>query len=217
MKNMYLTNATCPRCGKQLKTSDVENFAFFCERCGELVAVNEVKQIWDEDNLLEISIEMSEEKYQKCEPELMALTDKYKCAFLGHDDVFGYTDFGWEEKFSDDKIVNRFVNELETIIDEETRQLKEQILKGLNNGTIKIANRCEELGCIGLCCIIGEYAFYFCGDAFSWTETEYWEKYTKEETADMILYCLLNGEACGLCEEEMEYYKTILKEETERK
>lgn len=44
VKITYETSAKCPRCGRQLKTSDVKGYPFVCEKCDENFYGFEVKE-----------------------------------------------------------------------------------------------------------------------------------------------------------------------------
>lgn len=118
MSNMnvksLLTNACCPKCGQQLKTSDIKGYGFLCENCDENFYTIEVKVPHGE--LSTISIKMSSEQFTKLLHELNNLCSKYGCSFLGHDDEMDYTDFGWEDGFPESQIMNDFTEELESLI-----------------------------------------------------------------------------------------------------
>ena len=91
---------------------------------------------------------------------------------------------------------------------------KKMIKNGFKNKRISIEN--EYGGCIGLCCRIGDDAFYFAGaESDSLTEKEWWKKYTLEDTVSMLYEILKNKEAAesnGIDEDELYYYKLILGE-----
>lgn len=56
---------------------------------------------------------------------------------------------------------------------------KENIRKGLNSGLISITS--DQGGCCGICCKIGDYAFYFLDFDEDVLLEEFWTKYSKEE------------------------------------
>lgn len=88
---------------------------------------------------------------------------------------------------------------------------KENIKKGLDTGLISVT--LDKGGCCGICCEIGNYAFYFL--AFDEVPLEeFWTKYSKEEITTMIWSVIKNKETAeknGLSEEEQEYYEELLK------
>lgn len=74
---------------------------------------------------------------------------------------------------------------------------KENIRKGLDSGLISITS--DQGGCCGICCKIGDHAFYFLDFDEDVLLEEFWTKY--KETA----------EKNGLSEEEQGYYEGLLK------
>lgn len=63
---------------------------------------------------------------------------------------------------------------------------REMIRNGFESGTVSIEE--EYAGCIGICCRIGDNAFYFLGsEDDDLTKEEYWESYTLEEKTRMKL------------------------------
>ena len=91
---------------------------------------------------------------------------------------------------------------------------KKMIKNGFKNKRISIEY--EYGGCIGLCCRIGDNAFYFAGaENDNLTEKEWWEKYTLEDTVSMLYEILKDKEAAelhGIDEDELYYYQLILGE-----
>lgn len=91
---------------------------------------------------------------------------------------------------------------------------KEMIKNGFKNKRISIEY--EYAGCIGLCCRIGDNAFYFArtqDDCL--TEKEWWEKYTLEDTVSMLYEILKDKESAesnGIDEDELYYYQLVLGE-----
>ena len=90
-----------------------------------------------------------------------------------------------------------------------TRELVEN---GFETGIISIE---EEYGdCLGICCKIGDNAFYFVGsEDVNLTKEEYWKSYTLDMTIDMIFNILKNtksAEENGLEGWEHDYYKAML-------
>lgn len=100
------------------------------------------------------------------------------------------------------------------------KQPKEEVIlteKEIENGfkTYLININDSVYGCIGICCQIGENAFYFLDDEDnSLSISNYWEIYSLEETVDMIWKILKNettAEEHGICD--YEYYVDVLKGE----
>ena len=89
---------------------------------------------------------------------------------------------------------------------------KELITKGFESGMISIED--GYAGCIGICCRIGDNAFYFIGiEDEALSKEDYWKSYTLETTIDMIFNILKNSESAeenGLDSTELEYYTTCL-------
>ena len=89
---------------------------------------------------------------------------------------------------------------------------REMIKNGFENCVISIDNDCY--GCVGICCRIGDNAFYFVGNEDEdLTIEEYWKSYTLDMTIDMIYEILKNVESAednGLGDGEWEYYRAIL-------
>lgn len=100
------------------------------------------------------------------------------------------------------------------------KQSKEEVIltkKEIENGfkTYLININDSVYGCIGICCQIGENAFYFLdGEDNSLSISNYWEIYSLEETVDMIWKILKNettAEEHGIYDYEYEYYVDVLK------
>lgn len=89
---------------------------------------------------------------------------------------------------------------------------RDMIKNGFENGIISIED--DYAGCIGICCKIGEMAFYFLGsEDENITKEEYWESYTLDMTIDMIFNILKDVESAeehGLDEAELDYYTSVL-------
>ena len=90
---------------------------------------------------------------------------------------------------------------------------REMIKKGFKNGIISIED--DYAGCIGICCRIGDNAFYFLGsEDDNLTKEEYWESYTLDMTIDMIFNMLKDVESAeenGIDCVELDYYEAVLK------
>ena len=90
---------------------------------------------------------------------------------------------------------------------------RKMIKKGFENGIISIEDDYE--GCMGICCKIGDNAFYFLGSQDdNITKEEYWKSYTLDMTIDMIFDILKStksAEENGLDDWEIGYYESVLK------
>ena len=94
LKKIFRTNVICPKCGKHLYTTDVYGYDFTCKECDENILSFEVKKV--DAEILEISIPMSVENYEKNEEKLKDIADVYNCDFLGFDDTCNTIDIGWD-------------------------------------------------------------------------------------------------------------------------
>ena len=68
-------------------------------------------------------------------------------------------------------------------------------------------------GCTGICCKLGDYAFYFVGTDDQMSVEEYWQSYTKDMTVKMLHDVLKNQSAAeenGIEMYEWKYYCSIL-------
>lgn len=96
---------------------------------------------------------------------------------------------------------------------------REMIRNGFETGIISIEE--EYGGCLGICCRIGDNAFYFIdSEDAELTKDEYWKKYTLDVTVDTIFNILKDAESAeeyGLDLIEVEFYTSILSSETEAK
>ena len=87
---------------------------------------------------------------------------------------------------------------------------KEMIENGLREGFVSIED--EHSGCIGLCCRIGDEAFYF-AEGENLSAEDFSKNHTIDETKEMlhsILKTTESAEENGLTQEEWCYYKAIL-------
>ena len=108
---IYGTSARCPKCGKQLYTSDIDGYSFVCKECDENFYTMEVLDCMAD--LWEINFPMSEESCERNLSQIQGISEKYNCDFLGYDDVAGIMDIGWENSFPESSILNKFVKEIE--------------------------------------------------------------------------------------------------------
>ena len=90
---------------------------------------------------------------------------------------------------------------------------REMISNGFKNKVISIED--DYAGCLGICCKIGDIAFYFLGsEDENLTKVEYWKAYTLDMTIDMIFDILKDFESAkktGLDDFEIGYYESVLK------
>ena len=118
----YITSARCPKCGKELHTSDVEGYGFVCKECDENFYTIEIKNCSADfqnkttrkgEQLWKISIPITIEDWKKKLSQWKDISEKYSCDFLGYDDVVSVVDIGWANSFPESDILNRFVKEIE--------------------------------------------------------------------------------------------------------
>ena len=105
------------------------------------------------------------------------------------------------------------ININDSVYKEEVILTKKEIENGFKTYLININD--SVYGCIGICCQIGENAFYFLdSEEDSLSISNYWEIYSLEETVDMIWKILKNettAEEHGIYDFEYEYYVDVLK------
>lgn len=110
----YVTSARCPKCGKQLYTSDIDGYSFVCKECDEnfytIEVVNCMADFW------EINIPMLPETFKKKLSCLKEISDKYNCDFLGYDPTAKLLDIGWENSFPVSDVLNEFVKEIGDVV-----------------------------------------------------------------------------------------------------
>ena len=93
-KKLFLTNEKCPRCGKQLVTSDLDGYSFLCKDCDENFYSMEVAKpqnkfviyipIFEKkflDNLNNMKIQNIIEKYQAKSFAYNSQTNKLEITF----------------------------------------------------------------------------------------------------------------------------------------
>lgn len=89
---------------------------------------------------------------------------------------------------------------------------REMISNGFKNKVISIED--DYAGCLGICCKIGDIAFYFLGsEDENLTKVEYWKAYTLDMTINMIFDILKDFESAkktGLDDFEISYYESVL-------
>lgn len=94
----------------------------------------------------------------------------------------------------------------------EKQELLTLVKQGLDTGIVVI--QYNSYDCFGINCSIGDFDFYFSGYEGNEIESieEYWRRFDKDMTAEMVADTLFNYEENGLSEEETEYYISVLKE-----
>lgn len=108
-----------------------------------------------------------------------------------------------EDENLDDEPDNK-VEESEEITREMIRMALEKLVITIHNGIY---------GCTGICCKLGDYAFYFVGTDDQMSVEEYWQSYTKDMTVKMLHDVLKNQKAAeenGIEVYEWKYYYSIL-------
>lgn len=97
-------------------------------------------------------------------------------------------------------------------VEDEVMISKEMIKAGFKSGAISIED--TYAGCLGICCRIGGNAFYFAGsEAETLTKEEYWKTFSMNDTIDMLYNILKTADSAednGICEEEYDYYRSVL-------
>lgn len=89
---------------------------------------------------------------------------------------------------------------------------REMIENGFKTGIISIEE--SFAGCLGICCRIGDNAFYFAGsEAEVLTKEKYVETFSMEDTIEMLHNILKTADSAednGIYEEEYDYYQAVL-------
>lgn len=107
----YGTSGVCPKCGKQLYTSDVKGYSFVCKECDENFYTVETKEC--SGDFWEINVPATLDEFERNLSEWQEISNKYNCDFLGYDDVAKLMDIGWKNGFPESDILNKFVKEIE--------------------------------------------------------------------------------------------------------
>lgn len=111
MRRTYNTSAICPKCGRELTTSDLNGYSFLCEECDENFFTIEI--IKKSSDFWEINIPMSLYDWEKHMSQMDAISEKYHCDFLGYDDIVEIMDIGWEKGFPVSDVLNQLIEEIE--------------------------------------------------------------------------------------------------------
>lgn len=113
LNEVYGTSARCPKCGKQLFTSDVEGYAFVCKECDEnfymMEVTNSMADLW------EINIPMLPETFKEKLSCLKEISNKYNCDFIGYDPTAKLLDVGWENGFPESEVLNEIVKKIKVM------------------------------------------------------------------------------------------------------
>ena len=121
-----------------------------------------------------------------------------------------------KEDFRGDKVTKMLPDEedAENMRDEKATDTvtRDMIENGFKTGTVSVEE--EFGGCLGICCRIGDNAFYFAGsEAEVLTEKEYWKTFSMNDTIDMLYNILKTAESAedhGIYEGEYDYYRAVL-------
>lgn len=110
-----------------------------------------------------------------------------------------------DEEKAEDKKIEDTDNSDDTIS-------REMIENGFKTGIISIEE--SFAGCLGICCRIGDNAFYFAGsEAEVLTKEKYVETFSMGDTIEMLYNILKTAESAednGIYEEEYDYYQAVL-------
>lgn len=107
----YGTSAVCPKCGKQLYTSDIDGYSFVCEECDENFYMIETKE--NLADYWEINFPLTLDDWERNLSQLQEICDKYNCELLRYDNIAELMDVGWENGFPKSEILNKFIKEIE--------------------------------------------------------------------------------------------------------
>ncbi len=132
MKKTYGTSAKCPKCGKQLYTSDIKGYSFVCKECDENFYTIEVQDCVAD--FWEINIPMQLQSFKVKLPNLQNISSKYKCDFLGYDDNAEMLDIGWKKGFPGSNILNQIVEEIENVLEKKEENIMKIKAKKYDDG-----------------------------------------------------------------------------------
>ena len=82
----YQSSAICPKCGKLLRTNNAKSYNFYCHNCNGRFHSNSIKD--SDDEYFRISIPATADEYDVHNEQLLEITEKYHCDFLGYDDGY---------------------------------------------------------------------------------------------------------------------------------
>lgn len=109
----YQTNAVCPKCGRQLLTTDIPAYAFVCPDCDENFYGIEIMDYFGDE--FEISAECTEDVFSENLDKLKNLLPDHLMNFIGYDEEVHMVDFGFSRILSSNEVLP-FVNALESIL-----------------------------------------------------------------------------------------------------
>lgn len=109
----YQTNAVCPKCGKQLLTTDIPAYAFVCPDCDENFYGIEIMDYFGDE--FEISAECTKDVFSENLDKLKNLLPDHLMNFIGYDEEVHMVDFGFSRILSNNEVLP-FVNALESIL-----------------------------------------------------------------------------------------------------
>lgn len=77
---IYSTSGVCPKCGKQLYTSDIKGYSFACKECDENFYTIETKECFD--GLWEIHFSVTLDNFECNMSHWKEICKKYNCDFF---------------------------------------------------------------------------------------------------------------------------------------
>ena len=87
-----------------------EKLNFYCRHCKGRFRSNSIKD--SDDELFRISIPATADEYEVHNEQLLEITEKYHCDFLGYDDGCGLIDIGWEKVYPNYTTMHAFLAEV---------------------------------------------------------------------------------------------------------
>lgn len=104
-KKLFLTNVRCPKCGKQLVTSDLEDYSFLCKDCDENFYSMEVA---NPQNKFVIYIPMFEEKFldNLGNMKIQNIIKKYQAKSFGYDPQTNKLKIEFDKMLATNKMAN---------------------------------------------------------------------------------------------------------------
>lgn len=109
----YQSSAIRPKCGKLLRTNKAKSYNFYCHNCNGRFRSNSIKD--SDDEYFRISIPTTADEYDVHNEQLLEITEKYHCDFLGYDDGCGLIDIGWEKAYPDYTTMHAFLAEVNQV------------------------------------------------------------------------------------------------------
>ena len=111
MKNLFLTNCSCPKCRKPLYLSDIEGYSFVCKNCDENfysmeVSCNSVffKVLWG----------ATREEYENNLSKLRQIRTKCNAQVLSYDILNKEISICWGN-LPDSNVINNFIKDMQDI------------------------------------------------------------------------------------------------------